>query len=56
VRTVGGIAGVLVILGVKLFALAGASHFLHGASPIVIFVVLIVVAIVLRRFFRFMGR
>ena len=56
VRTVGGILGVLVVIGVKLFALAGLSHLLHGASPVVIFVVLIVAAILLRRFFRFLGR
>jgi hypothetical protein len=52
VRTVGGIIGVLAIIGVKLFALAGISRLLHGASPVLIFIVLIAVAILLRRLFR----
>lgn len=56
-RTFGGIIGVLVVVGVKLFALAGVSHLLHGASPVVIIVVLIVLSFLfrpLRR--RFFGR
>jgi hypothetical protein len=55
-RVVGGIFGVLVVIGVKLFALAGISRLLHGASPVLIVIVLVVVAIVLRRVFRSFGR
>jgi hypothetical protein len=47
---------VLVVIGVKLFALAGISRLLHGASPVLILIVLIVVAILLRRLFRFFSR
>jgi hypothetical protein len=57
VRTVGGIVGVLVIIGAKLLAVAGVSHLLHGASPIVIVVVLIVVSFLFRPWLRrFFGR
>ncbi len=51
-----GVVGALVILGIKLFALAGVSHLLHGSSPVVIFIVLIAVAVVVRRLTRFIGR
>jgi hypothetical protein len=43
---------VIVIIGIKLFALAGISRLLHGASPVLIFIVLIAVAILLRRLFH----
>lgn len=57
VRTVGGIIGVLVVIGLKLLAVVGVGHFLHGASPFVIIVVLIVVSILFRPLLRrFLGR
>ncbi len=46
----------IAVLGVKLFALAGLSHLLHGSSPFVIFAVLIAAGFVIRHFTRFIGR
>ncbi len=55
-RTFGGVIGVIVIICLKLFALAEVSRLLRGDSPVVIFVTVIVVAIVFRYLTRFIGR
>jgi hypothetical protein len=56
-RVVSGLAGAVLVIGLKLLALTGVTHLLRGASPAVIIVVLVLVSFLSRRVLRrFFGR
>lgn len=51
---VGGLLTVAIVIGIKLIALFGLSHLVHGATTPVILIVLLLVGILARYLTRFL--
>jgi hypothetical protein len=56
VQLIGGIVAAVVVIGIKIFAVAGVTHLIHGASAPIIVVAVVLVGVLARYASRFIGR